>query len=274
VVFGITITGAPTNLHSGIYGGMIFEPMSDLIAVLSSLVNSQAQILVPGVNSVVPEVTEKEYELFEAIDYSVDDLVNATGGVNVALSEDKVTLLMGRMRFPTLTIHSIDNGDKVENPGDETTSPPTVIAHKVIAKFSMRLVPNQDPEEITELVKQFVREEFATLNSKNTLDVVRLGEGVRPWVATPNGPSYQAAARATKAVYGVEPNFCREGGSIGVAITLADAFGDDNVMLLPMGRGDDNPHAPNEKLDTDNYYGGTKVMATYLWEIAYGSPSN
>ena len=55
-----------------------------------------------------------------------------------------------------------------------------------------------------------------------------------------------------------------------MAITLADVFGNDNVLLLPMGRGDDNPHAPNEKLDEANYFGGSKVMATYLWELAYG----
>jgi Cys-Gly metallodipeptidase DUG1 len=74
-----------------------------------------------------------------------------------------------------------------------------------------------------------------------------------------------------QAVWGVEPDYVREGGSIGVAITFADYFGNDNVMLLPMGRGDDSQHSPNEKLDKANYYGGSKVMAHYLWELGHGS---
>jgi len=267
-MFGITIEGAPMNLHSGIYGGMIFEPMTDLITILSRLVDNQAKILVPGVENLVPDPTSDEIELYEQIDYSVQDLNDATQA-DVGLSSDKVTLLMGRMRFPTLTIHSVDNGT-ASQPGSENVAPSTIIPHKVTGKISCRLVPDQTPDVVGLLVKNYVLDEFKKLHSKNKLTFINYSESARPWLANPKNESYQAAARATNAVYRKDPNFTREGGSIGVAITLADAFGNDNVLLLPMGRGDDNPHAPNEKLDKDNYFGGTKVMATYLWELAHG----
>ncbi|KAK7461443.1 hypothetical protein VKT23_008621 [Stygiomarasmius scandens] len=263
-MYRIDVNGAPMNLHSGIYGGMIFEPMSDLIAVLASLVNNQAQILIPSVNNLVPPPTAQEIELYQAIDYSVQDLNEATQA-DVGLSSDKVTLLMGRMRFPTLTIHEITNGSP---PSDPNVAASTVIPHAVSAKFSMRLVPDQSPDVITGLLREFIECEFKKLKTKNTYNFTPLGETARPWVASFDGPSYKAADDATFAVYGMRPNYDREGGSIGVAITLADAFGNDNVLLLPMGRGDDNPHAPNEKLDQFNYFNGTKVMATYLWNLA------
>jgi hypothetical protein len=77
-------------------------------------------------------------ELYKKIHYTVQDLKDVTKA-DVSLSDDAVTLLMGRMRFPTLTIHTIDNGNPIDT-GDSTTPPPTVISHKVIGKFSMRYV--------------------------------------------------------------------------------------------------------------------------------------
>jgi len=89
----------------------------------------------------------------------------------------------------------------------------------------------------------------------------------KPWVSDFNHPHYQAGCKATKRVYGMEPDFTREGGSIPVALTFQECTG-KNVMLLPMGACDDMAHSQNEKINRSNYIEGTKLLAAYLFEVA------
>ena len=86
-------------------------------------------------------------------------------------------------------------------------------------------------------------------------------------MADPDHPNYLAGRRATKTVYGVEPDLTREGGSIPVTLTLQEATG-KNVMLLPMGACDDGAHSQNEKINVRNYIEGTKLLAAYIDELA------
>jgi len=111
-----------------------------------------------------------------------------------------------------------------------------------------------------------VESEFVKLNSKNTLTVENL-HGGKPWVADVNHWNFKAAKAATRAVYKQEPDLTREGGSIPVTLTFAESLG-VNVLLLPMGRGDDGSHSTNEKLDRSNFIEGTKLLGTYLYEVA------
>jgi Cys-Gly metallodipeptidase DUG1 len=82
-----------------------------------------------------------------------------------------------------------------------------------------------------------------------------------------NHYNYRAAEKATEKVYGVKPDYTREGGSIPVTLTFQEALG-KNVLLLPMGRADDGAHSTNEKIDVSNYIGGIKLLSTYLHELA------
>jgi len=166
---------------------------------------------------------------------------------------------MGRMRESSLSLHGIEGAFSA--PGAKT-----VIPARVSGKFSIRLVPNQTPELVDPLVIKYLEAAFAKLGTKNKLVVESL-HGGKPWVADPDHWNYKAAAKATKAIWGKEPNYTREGGSIPVTLTFAEALG-VNVLLLPMGRGDDGAHSTNEKLDRDNYINGTKLLGTYLWEVS------
>lgn len=94
-----------------------------------------------------------------------------------------------------------------------------------------------------------------------------MNHGGSPWTADPNHEHYQAAIKATKHVYKVDPDLTREGGSIPVTLTLQQATG-KNVLLLPVGAGDDGAHSQNEKVDIRNYIEGTKLLGAYLWEVA------
>ncbi|KZT36279.1 CNDP dipeptidase [Sistotremastrum suecicum HHB10207 ss-3] len=256
--YKITIAGPARDLHSGVFGRTVHEPMTDLITLMSKLVTPSGDILVPGVEDLVAPLTEQEKARYVSLDYSVSD-VEHSAGAKVALSDDKATVLMGRMRYPSLSLHGIEGAFSA--PGAKT-----VIPAKVSGKFSIRLVPDQTPALVDPLVIAYLKSEFAKLNTKNTLSIENL-HGGKPWVADPDHWNYEAAKRATKAVYGRAPDLTREGGSIPVTLTFAESLG-VNVLLLPMGRGDDGAHSTNEKLDKSNFLQGSKLLGTYLWEVA------
>jgi len=256
--YKVTVAGPGRDLHSGVFGRMVHEPMTDLIILLSTLVSPQGDILIEGVDEMVPSADEEERALYSSLDYAISDVEEAAGSAT-ALSSDKVEVLMGRMRLPSLSIHGIEGA--FSGAGGKT-----VIPAKVSGKFSIRLVPPQTPEAVDPLVKAHLEREFAKLRSKNKLTVEGLGAG-KPWVADHRHWNFEAAKRATKAVYKQDPDLTREGGSIPVTLTFAEALG-VNVLLLPMGRGDDGAHSTNEKLDKSNFIEGSKLLGTYLYELA------
>ncbi|KAJ3492028.1 hypothetical protein NLI96_g289 [Meripilus lineatus] len=287
--FHVTISGPGADLHSG-FGGSVFEPMTDLIALMSKLVTSDARILIPGIYDGVKPASEEEIELYNKIDFSVADVEQAAGG-KIAISDDKATVLMGRMRNPSLSLHGIVGASS----GVETK---TVIPARVTGKFSLRLVPPQTPEDVKIKVETYLRSEFAKLNTKNTLESIRM-EGGSAWVEDYKHYNYEAAKNATEVsrlehslvgrlpthfggpfasptsslqeIWLKTPDFFREGGSIPVTLTFAEKLG-KNIVLLPMGRGDDGAHSTNEKVNISNYLQGSKLLGAYLYEVAKLAP--
>lgn len=256
--FCVSVSGPARDLHSGAFGRTIHEPMTDLIYLMSRLVSPDGTILVPGVQEMVPKPTPEEIAIYNQLDFSIDDF-NVGAGADVAVSSDKATVLMGRMREPSLSLHGIEGAFWGQGAK-------TVIPAKVVGKFSLRLVPPQTPENVNPLVIKYVEEQFKTLKSKNKLEITAM-HGGKPWVEDFKHWNYVAAAKATEEIYGRTPDLMREGGSIPVTLTFAEAL-KCNVLLLPMGRGDDGAHSTNEKLDRSNYIQGTKLLGTYLYEIA------
>ncbi len=110
----------------------------------------------------------------------------------------------------------------------------TVIPRKVIGKFSIRLVPNQDPVEIEKLVNKYIKAKWVERGSANKMTLLP-GHLGKPWMANPMHPNYQAAAKAIEQIYHVKPQYTREGGSIPITLTFQELTG-KNVLLLPMVR--------------------------------------
>jgi Cys-Gly metallodipeptidase DUG1 len=209
--YKVTISGPAKDLHSGVYGRMVHEPMTDLIILMSKLVDPQGNILIPGVEELVPPPDEEERhvflrafsyttadhdlsssacrQLYRKIDYSIED-VEHSAGAKITISEDKAIALMGRMRSPSLSIHGIEGA--FYGAGAKT-----VIPAKVTGKFSIRLVPPQTPDNVDPLVIKYVSAEFAKLGSKNTVNVENL-HGGKPWVENYKHWNYEAAHRATE----------------------------------------------------------------------------
>ncbi|POG69109.1 glutamate carboxypeptidase protein [Rhizophagus irregularis DAOM 181602=DAOM 197198] len=256
--FKVTVSGPGRDLHSGVFGGTVYEPMTDLIILFSKLVTSDGKILIPGINDDVAELTDEEKETYKAIEFKIQDLQSAIES-QTNLFDNETQTLQARWRYPSLSIHGIEGAFSA--PGVKT-----VLPCKVSGKFSIRSVPNMDPDKVTACVEKYLKEEFAKLGSKNKLNIESL-HGAKAWVSSPNHWNFVAAAKAVEKVFKCKPDLTREGGSIPVTLTFQDAL-NKNVLLLPMGRGDDGAHSTNEKLDRSNYIQGIKLLGTYLHEVA------
>ena len=206
--YSITISGPGQDLHSGVFGGTTYEPMTDLVKVLGTLVDADGKIRVSGLNDLVAPMTEEEKSLYGEISYIMDNLYESLGS-KTAIYDDKQKTLMARWRYPSLSVHGIEGAFSA--PGAKT-----VIPAKVIGKFSIRTVPNMEIEDVNKLVYKYVKEEFAKLKSKNTMDV-SLQHAGKWWAASPKNWNFTAASKAVERVFGVKPDFTREGGRYAVA---------------------------------------------------------
>lgn len=256
--YSVSISGPGQDLHSGVFGGSAQEPMTDLVRVLGKLVDTDGKIQIPGINEMVAPVTTEEKAVYGDISYSMDNLYESLGS-KTGVFPDKERTLMARWRYPSLSLHGIEGAFAA-------SGAKTVIPAKVIGKFSIRTVPNMESDKVDSHVFKYVKDEFAKLGSKNTIDV-RLNHAGNWWVASPKHWNFTAAGRAVEKVFGVKPDLTREGGSIPVTLTFEKATG-KNVLLLPMGSSTDAAHSVNEKLDRRNYIEGTKLLGAYLHYVA------
>ncbi|KAK4919596.1 hypothetical protein LTR49_012816 [Elasticomyces elasticus] len=256
--YSIEISGPGQDLHSGVFGGTAQEPMTDLVRVMGTLVDTNGRIQIPGIYELVAPLTKEEQGLYENIAFTMDNLYESLGS-KTGIFDKKEETLMGRWRYPSLSIHGVEGAFSA--PGAKT-----VIPAKVVGKFSIRTVPDMEPHEVDQLVYSYVNEQFKKLGSKNKLNCYLQHSG-KWWVASPKHWNFTAAAKAVEKVWKVQPDLTREGGSIPVTLTFEQATG-KNVLLLPMGSSTDAAHSINEKLDRNNYIAGTRLLGAYLHYVA------
>lgn len=256
--FSLEVECSNKDLHSGVFGGTVHEAMTDLIYLMGKLVDRKGKILIPGIEKSVAPVTDEERKLYDKIDFDIAEYCKDVG-TSQLLHTTKEQILMHRWRYPSLSLHGIEGAFS-------GTGAKTVIPRKVIGKFSIRLVPNMDPEVVQKQVVDYVQKVFCEYGSPNKMKVHML-HGSKPWLADYNHPHYTAGRAAMKRVFGVEPDMTREGGSIPVTLTFQEATG-KTVMLLPIGASDDGAHSQNEKINRSNYIQGTKVLGAYFHELS------
>lgn len=256
--FYAEVSGPKQDLHSGVYGGAVIEPMTDLIGILDTLINPSGKILIPGIRDAVAPLSDEEWRMYQDIQFDLDNYKSKTG-INQLMYSNKVDLLAHLWRYPTVSIHGIygafsDSGTK------------TVIPAKVIGKFSIRQVPDMDPAVVKKQVTDYLHSVFDKRKSPNTLKVTMV-IGAKPWLADPHDPVYEAGKAAIRRVFDVDPDLIREGGTIPIARTFQDVTG-KSIIMLPIGGFDDGMHSQNEKISRYNYIEGTKLFATYLNEVS------
>ncbi|XP_050718400.1 cytosolic non-specific dipeptidase-like isoform X3 [Eriocheir sinensis] len=257
--FTITVECCKKDLHSGVFGGTVHEAMADLIYLMDNLVDGKGKILIPGIMDDVAELTPEEEKLYADIDFDLDEYRHDMGHSRLIHHGDKVKTLMARWRYPSLSIHGIEGA--FSEGGAKT-----VIPRKVIGKFSIRIVPNQVPEVVSQQTCDYLNQKWQERGSCNFMKASLHHSGIH-WLSDPNHPHIQAGRRAVRHTFGVDPDLTRDGCSIPITLVMQKATG-KNVMLLPMGASDDGAHSQNEKIDIRNYIEGTKLMAAYLLEVS------
>ncbi|XP_036179302.1 beta-Ala-His dipeptidase isoform X1 [Myotis myotis] len=256
--FTVEVTCRDQDFHSGTFGGILHEPMADLVALLGSLTDSAGHILIPGIYDDVAPLTEEEKELYGAIDLDLEEYRNSSR-VKKFLFNTKEEILMHLWRYPSLSIHGIEGA--FDEPGTKT-----VIPGRVIGKFSIRLVPHMNTSVVEKQVQQHLQYIFSQRNSSNQMDVSMV-LGLHPWIADIKDHQYLAAKRAIKTVFGTEPDMIRDGSTIPIAKIFQDII-QKSVLMLPLGAVDDGEHSQNEKINRWNYIEGSKLFAAFFLEVA------
>jgi acetylornithine deacetylase/succinyl-diaminopimelate desuccinylase-like protein len=256
VAFQVDVTGPSQDLHSGSFGGLVQNPANALVRILASLRDPDGRVTVPGFYDEVRDLTPADEQAFAALPF--DEAPFAAGiGVPELFGEPGFAPLARRGARPTLDICGMWSGFQGE--GSKTIIP--AHAH---AKLSARVVPDQDPDVIFERLRSAV----LAVDVPGVRVEVTLQDTMRPFVVSINHPAAEAAAGCLREVFGAEPYFIREGGSIG-AVASFDAVVGAPAVLLGFTNPDERAHAPNESLVLANYEGGIRTVARY-WE-ALGS---
>ncbi|XP_073925732.1 beta-Ala-His dipeptidase isoform X3 [Castor canadensis] len=187
--FMVEVKCRDQDFHSGTFGGILNEPMAELIALLDSLVDSTGHILIPGIYDQVAPLTEEEKKTYETIDLDLEEYQNSSQ-VEKFLYGTKEEILMHLWRYPSLSIHGIEGA--FDKPGTKT-----VIPGRVVGKFSIRLVPHMNVSVVEKQVKQHLEAVFSKRNSSNQMSV-SLALGLQPWITNINDNQYLAAKAAIK----------------------------------------------------------------------------
>jgi len=213
--YSVTISGPGQDLHSGVFGGTAQEPMTDLVRVLGSLVDTDGKIQIPGINEMVAPLSEEEKRLYGDISFTMDNLHESLGSTT-SIHATKEPTLMARWRYPSLSIHGVEGAFSA--PGAKT-----VIPAKVVGKFSIRTVPDMSSEKVDQCVFKYVDDAFRKLGSKNRCEVTLQHAG-NWWVASPKHWNFSAAGKAVERVFGVKPDLTREGGRYVFLLTAEPFF--------------------------------------------------
>jgi succinyl-diaminopimelate desuccinylase len=249
VFFELKVTGPKQDLHSGTFGGAIANPINTICKLLASLIDERGRIQVPGIYDDVQPLSDRERQQFKALPFR-DEAFMQQLGVSGLAGEEGFTTLERRWARPTFDIHGIWGGQQVTK---------TAIPARAGAKFSFRLVPNQDPQKIVAATRKYLMERCPPGIQLEVLS----SHGARGVVVPLDSPHMAAASRAIEHGFGRQPVFIREGGSIPIVTTFRERLGVD-TLLLGWGLDDDNTHSPNEKFCLADFHRGIKASA-HLW---------
>ncbi len=253
--YQIELTGPERDLHSGVYGGAVPNPLTILTELFAKLHDKNFRVTVPGFYDGINTVPASERKALNALPWSAKNFKKAVGAPEYCGEKGFTTVERLWIR-PTLELNGIWGGYQGEGAK-------TVIPSKAYAKFSTRLVPGQDPAKIAKLVEKHVRK-LLPKSVRCKFEVLSTG---KPWVAAYHAPIFQVAQSALQKGFGKKASFIREGGSIPFVTQMHDTF-KIPCVLIGFGLPDENAHAPDEHLALENYYGGIKAIAHFYQDLA------
>jgi acetylornithine deacetylase/succinyl-diaminopimelate desuccinylase-like protein len=251
----LRVFGPSKDLHSGLFGGTVHNPAQALIELVAGMHDKNGKVTLPGYYDKVRKLSKKEREDFKRLPTTNKDLIAMTG----------VPALWGEPQFipaertgarPTLEINGLLSG--FTGQGSKTVLPAWAMA-----KISCRLVPDQDPNEVFNQLKAYLKK-----NAPKTIkwELTNLHNAGAALVDS-NNIGVEAFAKALQTVWGKKPYFKREGGSIGVVVLLQKLCGVDSV-LSGFGLPTDNVHSPNEKLHLPTWHKGMDALIHMIYNLA------
>ncbi len=247
----VTVDGPNRDLHSGVFGGAVANPANVLVELLGRLHDEQGRVTIPGFYDDVVPLTEEERAGFAALPFD-EQLFCESVGVPAPHGEAGFTTLERRWARPTCDINGIFGGYQGEGPK-------TIIPARATAKITCRLVPDQNPEQLTSALEHFLRQHCP----EGVRLQFRSYHGAPASVCDTSSPFMEAARQAIAIGFGQEPVLIREGGSIPVVGSFKQILGVD-TLLLGWGRNSDNLHSPNEHFHLEDFTRGTAASAA-LW---------
>jgi acetylornithine deacetylase/succinyl-diaminopimelate desuccinylase-like protein len=251
----VTLDGPSHDVHSGLFGGGIVNPINELCRMLAGLHDADGRVTIPGFYDDVREIGAQEAASWRAIDFDEQAFL-ASAGLKTGRGEAGRTLLERIWSRPTCDINGIWGG--YTGLGSKT-----VIAARASAKLSCRLVPEQDPAKVMAGLRRFLDER---LPEGCRISLTDMGQG--PAIRVPTESPFLDAARAGVAeVFGKPPVLIGMGGSIPVVASLKNLLGLD-CLLVGFGLDDDRVHSPNEKFELVCYERGIKSHAAMLGAFA------
>ena len=251
----IEVRGPRQELHSGTFGGAVLNPVQALCEMIADLHDEQGRVAIQGFYDDVREWSEAERDYMARVGPS-DEQILHDAKVEQGWGESGYTLYERTTIRPALTLNGVAGGHY--GPGVKG-----VIPTRAVAKLSFRLVPDQDPERIAELFREYV----SRITPLAVESVVRTFSPVQPALIDRKHPAVRAAGLAYKKGFGAFPVFLRSGGSIPVVNAFQRHLGIPTV-LMGFGLPDDRIHAPNEKFHLPNFYKGIDTSIWYLTAVA------
>jgi len=243
----VEVTGPNRDLHSGVYGGAVANPINVLCSMIAGMHDENRHITIPGFYDDVLDLSKDEREALNRAPFDLEAYKQDLD-ISDVMGERGYTTLERTGTRPTLDVNGIWGGYTGEGAK-------TVLPSKAYAKISMRLVPNQKSETITRLFADY----FKSVAPAGVKVEVRPHHGGEPVVTPTNSMAYQAAAKALQHTFGKEPIPTRGGGSIPIVALFEKELGIKTV-LMGFGLDSDAIHSPNEHYGLFNYYKGIETI--------------
>ena len=243
----VEVTGPNRDLHSGLYGGAVANPINILTKMIASLTDEDNHITIPGFYDNVEELSTEERAEMAKAPFSLENYKKSIDIDDVYGEKGYATNERNAIR-PTLDVNGIWGGYTGEGAK-------TVIASKAFAKISMRLVPNQDWRAITQLFKNH----FESIAPKSVKVVVKPHHGGQGYVTPTDNIAYQAASKAYETSFGKVPIPQRSGGSIPI-VALFEQYLKSKTILMGFGLDSDAIHSPDEHFGIWNYLKGIQTI--------------
>ncbi|MEX1240430.1 MAG: dipeptidase [Cyclobacteriaceae bacterium] len=251
----VEVTGPNRDLHSGVYGGAVANPINVLCKMISSLHDEDRRITIPGFYDKVASLTDDERKALNNAPFDLEEYKKELG-ISEVIGEKGYTTVERTGIRPTLDVNGIWGGYTGEGAK-------TVLPSKAHAKISMRLVPNQVSSEITGLFTKH----FQSIAPKSVTVKVRAHHGGEPALTPTNSAAFQAASKAFEEVWGKKPIPTRDGGSIPIVALFKKELGLDTV-LMGFGLDSDAIHSPNEHYGVKNFMLGIETIVAFYRHYA------